>query len=168
VTIHLPLRQALDELSAEGIARAGRITAAALTQDFGIAVPRLVLAGLNPHAGENGALGREEIDIIAPAAAMLRADGIDVHGPVPADTLFHAAARAKYDAALCLYHDQALIPLKTIDFERGVNITLGLPIVRTSPDHGTALGIAGHGLASCESLIAALKTAAEIAERRAM
>jgi 4-hydroxythreonine-4-phosphate dehydrogenase len=168
VTIHQALRAALDDLSTERIVTAGRIAAAALCRDFGIAAPRLAVAGLNPHAGENGSLGREEIEIIAPAVERLRQDGIDVRGPAPADTLFHAAARARYDAVLCMYHDQALIPLKTIDFERGVNITLGLPVVRTSPDHGTALGIAGQGIASAESLLAALRMAGEIAARRAM
>ena len=132
VTIHLPLAEAAGALTTEAILHAGRVTAAALARDFGIAAPRLAVAGLNPHAGEGGALGREEIEIIAPAVAALRAaldaDGIAVDGPAPADTLFHEAARARYDAALCMYHDQALIPLKTIDFARGVNITLGLPM----------------------------------------
>ena len=125
------------------------------------------MAGLNPHAGEHGALGREEIEIIAPAVAELRALGIDAVGPAPADTLFHAAARRRYDAALCMYHDQALIPLKTIDFAGGVNVTLGLPFIRTSPDHGTALDIAGTGKADPTSLIAALKLAGDMAARRA-
>jgi 4-hydroxythreonine-4-phosphate dehydrogenase len=137
-----------------------------LRRDFGIAAPRLAVAGLNPHAGEGGALGREEIEIIAPAVERLRGEGIAVFGPAPADTLFHERARSRYDAALCMYHDQALIPLKTIDFDRGVNVTLGLPFVRTSPDHGTALDIAGRGIANPESLIAALKLAAEMAARR--
>jgi 4-hydroxythreonine-4-phosphate dehydrogenase len=166
VTVHMPLAAALSQLSTAGIVKAGRITAAALAADFGIARPRLAVASVNPHAGENGRLGREEIDIVAPAVAALRADGIEVFGPAPADTLFHPRARARYDAALCMYHDQALIPLKTIDFERGVNVTLGLPFVRTSPDHGTALDIAGKGVASAESLIAALKMAAEMAAAR--
>jgi 4-hydroxythreonine-4-phosphate dehydrogenase len=166
VTIHVALKDALARLSAEAIVTAGRITAAALVADFGIAKPRLAVAGLNPHAGEGGALGREEIEIIAPAVEALRAEGIAVFGPAPPDTLFHERARSRYDAALCMYHDQALIPLKTIDFERGVNVTLGLPFVRTSPDHGTALDIAGSGIASPESLIAALMTAAEMATRR--
>jgi 4-hydroxythreonine-4-phosphate dehydrogenase len=143
------------------------VAAAALATDFGIAAPRLAVAGLNPHAGEGGALGREETEIIAPAVAALRADGIAVDGPAPADTLFHEAARARYDAALCMYHDQALIPLKTIDFARGVNITLGLPFVRTSPDHGTALDIAGQGRADPRSLLAALETARDMAMARA-
>jgi 4-hydroxythreonine-4-phosphate dehydrogenase len=166
VTIHLPLREAVAALSVERIVAAGRITAAALQRDFGIAQPRLAVAALNPHAGENGALGREEIDIIAPATVVLRADGIAIEGPAPADTLFHAAARARYDAVLCMYHDQALIPLKTIDFAHGVNVTLGLPFIRTSPDHGTALDIAGTGKADPSSLIAALALAREMAARR--
>jgi 4-hydroxythreonine-4-phosphate dehydrogenase len=167
VTIHQPLRAALAALSVERIVATGRIAAAGLTRDFGIARPRLAVAGLNPHAGEQGTLGREEIDIIAPAVAELRALGIDAVGPAPADTLFHAAARRRYDAALCMYHDQALIPLKTIDFAGGVNVTLGLPFIRTSPDHGTALDIAGTGTADPTSLIAALRLAGEMAARRA-
>ncbi len=166
VTIHLALREAVAALSTDAIVTAGRITAAGLVRDFGIARPRLAIAGLNPHAGENGTLGREEIDMIAPAVAALREAGITAIGPAPADTLFHAAARLRYDAALCMYHDQALIPLKTIDFDRGVNITLGLPFVRTSPDHGTACDIAGRGVASAESLVAALRVAAEMATHR--
>jgi 4-hydroxythreonine-4-phosphate dehydrogenase len=167
VTIHQPLRAALASLSVERIVATGRIAAAGLMRDFGIARPRLAVAGLNPHAGEHGTLGREEIDIIAPAVAELRALGIDTVGPAPADTLFHAAARRRYDAALCMYHDQALIPLKTIDFAGGVNVTLGLSFIRTSPDHGTALDIAGTGTADPASLIAALRLAGEMAARRA-
>ena len=167
VTIHQSLREALGALTSERIVATGRIAAAALRRDFGIADPRLAVAGLNPHAGEGGTLGREEIDIIAPAVADLRATGIATEGPAPADTLFHAAARRRYDAALCMYHDQALIPLKTIDFSGGVNVTLGLPFIRTSPDHGTALDIAGTGTADPTSLIAALKLAGEMAARRA-
>jgi 4-hydroxythreonine-4-phosphate dehydrogenase len=166
VTIHQPLREALTALSAERIVAVGRIAAAGLARDFGIARPRLAVAGLNPHAGEHGTIGREEIDIIAPAVAALRALGIDASGPAPADTLFHPAARRRYDAALCMYHDQALIPIKTIDFAGGVNVTLGLPFIRTSPDHGTALDIAGTGKADPTSLIAALKLAGEMAARR--
>ncbi|HWI26672.1 MAG TPA: 4-hydroxythreonine-4-phosphate dehydrogenase PdxA [Stellaceae bacterium] len=166
VTIHQPLREALAALSTERIVAVGRIAAAGLARDFGIARPRLAIAGLNPHAGEGGTLGREEIDIIAPAVAALRAAGIDATGPAPADTLFHAAARRRYDAALCMYHDQALIPLKTIDFTGGVNVTLGLPFIRTSPDHGTALDIAGTGKADPASLIAALRLAGEMAGLR--
>jgi len=167
VTIHLPLRDALAALTVEGIVAAGRIAAAGLTRDFAIARPRLAVAGLNPHAGENGTLGREEIEIIAPAVAALRAAAIDATGPAPADTLFHAAARRRYDAVLCMYHDQALIPLKTIDFKHGVNVTLGLPFIRTSPDHGTALDIAGSGKADPSSLLAALALAGEMAALRA-
>ncbi|HUH84697.1 MAG TPA: 4-hydroxythreonine-4-phosphate dehydrogenase PdxA [Stellaceae bacterium] len=167
VTSHLPLRDALAALSFERIVATGRIAAAGLAVDFAIARPRLAVAGLNPHAGENGTLGREEIDIIAPAVAALRAAGIDARGPAPADTLFHAAARTSYDAVICMYHDQALIPLKTIDFARGVNVTLGLPFIRTSPDHGTALDIAGTGKADPSSLLAALALAGEMAALRA-
>jgi 4-hydroxythreonine-4-phosphate dehydrogenase len=167
VTIHLPLREAVAALSTENIIAAGRITAEGLVRDFAVRRPRLAVAALNPHAGERGALGREEIDIIAPAVAALRDAGIAAEGPLPADTLFHAEARRRYDAVLCMYHDQALIPLKTIDFARGVNVTLGLPFVRSSPDHGTALDIAGSGAADPSSLIAALKLAGEMAARRA-
>ncbi len=168
ITIHLPLIEAAGALTTEAIVHAGRVTAAALATDFGIAAPRLAVAGLNPHAGEGGALGREEAEIIAPAVATLSRDGIDVTGPAPADSLFHAAARGRYDAALCMYHDQALIPLKTIDFARGVNITLGLPFVRTSPDHGTALDIAGQGQADPRSLLAAFETARDMARARSV
>jgi 4-hydroxythreonine-4-phosphate dehydrogenase len=166
VIVHHPLAESIRMLRTETIVTAGRITAAALTRDFGIARPRLAVAGLNPHAGENGTLGREEIDIIAPAVAALAALGIDVSGPAPADTLFHATARRRYDAALCMYHDQALIPLKTIDFDRGVNVTLGLPFIRTSPDHGTACDIAGEGIANPASLIAAIALAGDLAAKR--
>jgi 4-hydroxythreonine-4-phosphate dehydrogenase len=167
VTVHLSLADAIRALTSTLIVETGRQVAVALRQDFGIAAPKLAVAALNPHAGEEGALGREERDIVAPAVAALQREGIAARGPLPADTLFHAAARADYDAALCLYHDQALIPLKTIDFERGVNVTLDLPIVRTSPDHGTAFDIAGLGRASFESFIAACALAAEIANERA-
>ena len=166
VTIHLALRRAVESLTAVSIVTAGRVTAAALCRDFGIPAPVLAVAGLNPHAGEAGGLGREEIEIIAPAIAELRALGIDARGPLAADTMFHAEARRTYDAALCMYHDQALIPIKTIDFDGGVNVTLGLPFVRTSPDHGTAFAIAGRGLAREGSLIAALRLAAEMAAKR--
>jgi 4-hydroxythreonine-4-phosphate dehydrogenase len=155
------------ELTQARIVEVGRVTAFALIQDFGIARPRLALAALNPHAGEAGSLGREEIEIIAPAAAQLRAEGIDCQPPQPADSLFHPDARRAYDAVICLYHDQALIPVKTIDFWGGVNVTLGLPIVRTSPDHGTGFAIAGRGVARPDSLIAALRLAGEMAARRA-
>ncbi|GGF25222.1 4-hydroxythreonine-4-phosphate dehydrogenase [Aliidongia dinghuensis] len=167
ITIHQSLQSAIADLSIDKITTVARITAAALTRDFGIARPTLAVSGLNPHAGEGGAFGREEIDVIAPAIQRLCAEGIEVEGPLPADTMFHVRARQTYDAALCMYHDQALIPIKTIDFERGVNVTLGLPFVRTSPDHGTALNLAGTGKASPESLIAALVTADQMARTRA-
>jgi len=167
VTGHVPLAQAIQRLSSDEIVDIGRITAAALDADFGIAQPRLAVAALNPHAGEDGALGREEQEIILPAIELLRGTGINVSGPAPADTLFHEGARKSYDAALCMYHDQALIPLKTVNFYSGVNVTLGLPFVRTSPDHGTALDIAGTGRADTSSLAAALRTAAEIVVCRA-
>ncbi len=166
VTIHVSLRAALDGLTTEAIVTASRITTAALRTQFGIAAPRLAMAGLNPHAGEGGAMGDEESLLIAPAIAALRAEGIDVTGPHPPDTMFTPAAREDYDAAICMYHDQALIPLKTLDMASGVNITLGLPIIRTSPDHGTAFDIAGQGRADPASLIAALRLAATLAERR--
>jgi 4-hydroxythreonine-4-phosphate dehydrogenase len=166
VTIHLALRRAVEQLSRAAIVHAGRVAHQALIRDFGIAAPVLAVAGLNPHAGEAGALGREDIDIIAPAVAELRARGIDARGPLAADTMFHAAARAGYDAALCMYHDQALIPVKTLDFDGAVNVTLGLPFIRTSPDHGTAFDIAGKGVARPDSLIAALRLAAQMAMRR--
>jgi 4-hydroxythreonine-4-phosphate dehydrogenase len=168
VTVHLPLQRAIQDLSTLAIVHAGRITEAALRRDFGVASPALVVAGLNPHAGEAGGLGREEIDIIEPAVAALRAAGIDARGPLAPDTMFHPDARATFDAALCMYHDQALIPIKTIDFYGGVNTTLGLPFVRTSPDHGTALAIAGQGVARAESLIAALRLAGDMSARRAV
>ena len=167
VTVHLSLAEAVKTLDGEAIVACGRIAAEALARDFGISAPRLAVAALNPHAGEGGHLGREEIEIIAPAIETLRAAGIAVAGPFPADSLFHAAARERYDAALCMYHDQALIPLKTIDFDGGVNATLGLPIVRTSPDHGTAFDIAGQGRASARSLVAALRMAGVMARHRA-
>ncbi len=166
VTVHVSLRQALQSLTTEAIVMASRITAEALERDFGIARPRLAMAGLNPHAGEGGALGGEEQTLIAPALAILRSEGFDISGPWPPDTMFTVDARAQYDAAICMYHDQALIPLKTLDMTHGVNVTLGLPIVRTSPDHGTAFDIAGTGRADPASLLAALSLAAEIAGRR--
>jgi 4-hydroxythreonine-4-phosphate dehydrogenase len=165
-TIHVPLHAVPEALRGEHIVEVGRITAQALKVDFGIARPRLAIAALNPHGGESGALGREEIDIIAPAAQALRAAGVDCSDPKPADTLFHPEARAGYDAVICMYHDQALIPVKMLDFWGGVNLTLGLPIVRTSPDHGVGYDIAGRGVARADSLIAAIRMAAEIAERR--
>jgi 4-hydroxythreonine-4-phosphate dehydrogenase len=167
VTIHLALREAVAQLTTAAIVHAGRVVDAALRRNFGIAAPVLAVAGLNPHAGENGGLGREDIEIVAPAVAQLRAAGIDARGPLAADTMFHTAARHGYDAALCMYHDQALIPIKTIDFDGAVNVTLGLPFIRTSPDHGTAFDIAGKGVARPDSLIAALKLAAQMAARRA-
>lgn len=167
VTVHVALRRAIESLSSELIVGAGRLTARALARDFACPEPRLAVAALNPHAGEQGSIGTEEIEIIDPAIRRLREDGLAVAGPLAADSMFHPAARARYDAAICMYHDQALIPLKAIDFEGGVNVTLGLDIVRTSPDHGTALDIAGSGRASEASLVAALRLAAEIAERRA-
>jgi len=167
VTIHVSLRQALAGVTTEAILATARAADAALRRDFSIAAPRLAVAGLNPHAGEQGAMGTEEQTIIAPAIAQLRAEGIDATGPFPPDTMFTDAARPTYDAAICMYHDQALIPLKTLDMTNGVNVTLGLPIVRTSPDHGTAFGIAGKGVADPASLIAALRLAAELATRRA-
>jgi 4-hydroxythreonine-4-phosphate dehydrogenase len=166
VTVHASLRNSIGMLTTDAIVVAARTTAIALRREFGIAHPRLAVAGLNPHAGEQGALGDEETTIIAPALATLRAEGIDVSGPWPPDTMFTRAARARYDAAICMYHDQALIPLKTLDMDHGVNITLGLPIVRTSPDHGTAYDIAGKGIADPSSLIAAIELAATLAARR--
>jgi 4-hydroxythreonine-4-phosphate dehydrogenase len=167
VTIHVALRKAIDTLTTQEIVATSRIVAQALERDFGVDRPRLALAGLNPHAGEEGSLGREDIEIVAPAVAALRADGISVSGPLPPDTMFHQVARAQYDAAVCMYHDQALIPLKTLAFDTGVNVTLGLPFVRTSPDHGTALDIAGKGVASAASLVAALRLAGTMAGHRA-
>ena len=166
VTIHVSLRAALDLLTTAGIVAAGRILAAALRAQFGIAHPRIAVAGLNPHAGEAGAMGTEEATLIQPAIAALRAEGLRVTGPHPPDTMFTPAARAAYDAALCMYHDQALIPLKTLDMASGVNVTLGLPIIRTSPDHGTAFDIAGQNRADPSSLVAALRLAATLAQRR--
>jgi 4-hydroxythreonine-4-phosphate dehydrogenase len=166
VTIHIALRQAAEQLTSAAIVHAGVVTHQALIRDFGIAAPVLAVAGLNPHAGEAGALGREDIEIVAPAIAELRDRGIDARGPLAADTMFHAAARRGYDAALCMYHDQALIPIKTLDFDAAVNVTLGLPFIRTSPDHGTAFDIAGKGIACPDSLIAALRLAAAMAARR--
>ncbi len=164
VTIHLSLREAIARLSTDLIVSTARIVAAGLKRRFGIARPRLAVSGLNPHAGEDGSLGSEDKAIVAPAIAILRGEGIDARGPLPADTMFHEAARKTYDCAICMYHDQALIPIKTIAFDEGVNVTLGLPFIRTSPDHGTAFDIAGTGRANPASLIAALRLAARMAE----
>lgn len=166
ITIHIALHRVALELTTDRIETCGRILAQSLTQDFGIAKPRIAVAALNPHAGEDGTMGDEESRIIQPAVNRLRAAGIDIFDPAPADTLFHARARTHYDAVLCMYHDQALIPLKTIDFDRGVNTTLGLPLVRASPDHGTAFDIAAQGIANAESFIAALYGAATMAQHR--
>lgn len=166
VTIHIALAEVASALTATLLESSIRITQTGLQRDFGVANPRLAVAGLNPHAGEGGAMGREEIDMIAPVLNRLRAEGFNLAGPVSADTMFHARARAGYDAAICMYHDQALIPIKTLDFDGGVNVTLGLPFVRTSPDHGTAYDIAGKGIARPDSLIAALRMAAEMAKAR--
>lgn len=163
VTIHVSLRDAIEQLTSHLITATARIVVADLKTRFGIRRPRLAIAGLNPHAGEDGTMGDEEQTIIQHAITVLQNEGIDVTGPLPADTMFHPAARAKYDCALCMYHDQALIPIKTIAFDDGVNVTLGLPFIRTSPDHGTAFGIAGTGQANPSSLIAALKLAARMA-----
>lgn len=166
VTIHEAISAVPALLNIETIVNVARVTAQALTDDFGVAAPRLAVAGLNPHAGEAGTIGSEEVEIIAPAVQALRELGIAASGPHPADTLFHAEARAKFDAAICMYHDQALIPVKMVDFWGGVNVTLGLPIVRTSPDHGVGFDIAGRGVARPDSLIAALRMADAIATRR--
>ena len=163
VTIHVSLRDAIAQLSTELIVTTVRIVVEGLRHRFGIARPRLALSGLNPHAGEDGTLGTEEETIIAPAIELLRRSDIDVRGPLPADTLFHEAARKSYDCAICMYHDQTLIPIKTLAFDEAVNVTLGLPFVRTSPDHGTAFDIAGTGRANPASLIAALRLAAQMA-----
>jgi 4-hydroxythreonine-4-phosphate dehydrogenase len=167
VTVHEPLSKVAGLLSVDRIVNAGLVTAQALRRDFGIAEPRLAVAGLNPHAGEDGGIGREETEIVEPAVRALADLGVNVTGPHPADTLFAEAMRPRYDAAICLYHDQALIPIKMLDFWGGVNVTLGLPIVRTSPDHGTAFDIAGRGLARPDSLIAAVKLADQLARARA-
>ncbi len=164
VTIHIALREVPEALTTDLIVATARITAADLEYRFGIAKPRLAVAGLNPHAGEGGAMGAEDERIIRPAIERLRAEGIDAFGPLPADTLFHARARAGYDVALCMYHDQALIPAKALAFDEAVNVTLGLPFIRTSPDHGTAFDIAGKGIARADSLIAALRLARRLAD----
>ncbi len=166
LTVHMALAEVPRRLDEDAIVEQARIVDLALRRDFGIANPRLAVASLNPHAGEGGAMGDEEERIIGPALRRLRAEGLDIVGPLPADTMFHERARAGYDAALCMYHDQALVPVKTLHFDDAVNVTLGLPFVRTSPDHGTALGIAGQGIARPDSLIAAIELAAVMALRR--
>ena len=166
VTIHVSLREALAQLSSDLIVTTARIAAAELKSHFGIARPRLAVSGLNPHAGEDGSLGTEDQTIVAPAVNRLRGEGLEIRGPLPADTMFHEAARRTYDCAICMYHDQALIPIKTLAFEDAVNVTLGLPFIRTSPDHGTAFDIAGTGKANPSSLIAALRLAARMADAR--
>jgi 4-hydroxythreonine-4-phosphate dehydrogenase len=166
VTIHVPLKSVPSLLTTEAIVSSARVVHASLQRDFGIERPRLAVAGLNPHAGEQGTIGTEDDDIVRPAIETLRAEGIEALGPYSADTMFHEAARKTYDAAITMYHDQGLIPIKTLAFDEGVNVTLGLPFVRTSPDHGTAFDIAGKGIASPSSLLAALKLAAAMSERR--
>ena len=166
VTIHIPIADVPRTLTADLLESTIRITIAGLIRDFGITNPRLAVAGLNPHAGEGGAMGGEELAMIAPLVARLKAEGLAITGPMSADTMFHPAARARYDAAICMYHDQALIPIKTLDFAGGVNVTLGLPFVRTSPDHGTAYDIAGKGVADPSSLVAALRMAWRMAQAR--
>src|SRR3979490_3029958 len=163
VTIHLSLREAMAQLSRDLIVTTARIVVADLKARLGLARPRLAASGLNPHAGEDGSLGNEELTIVAPAIEILRSEGFEVRGPLPADTMFHGAARKTYDCAICMYHDQALIPVKTLAFEEAVNVTLGLPFIRTSPDHGTAFDIAGTGKANPSSLIAALRLATRMA-----
>ena len=167
VTVHIPLKEVPAQLTREAILSQARVTARDLQRFFDIAQPRLAFTGLNPHAGENGTMGREEIEIIRPALEVLRQEGLHVLGPLSADTAFHAEARAQYDAILCMYHDQALIPVKTLDFHGGINVSLGLPFIRTSPDHGTALGIAGKGIANPKSLIAAIRLASRMARAAA-
>lgn len=167
LTIHMPLRDVPAMLTTDLIMSRVRVTERGLIRNFGIEAPRIAIAGFNPHAGEGGAIGTEEIEIIAPAIEQLRAEGINITGPHSPDTLFHARARANYDAAICHYHDQALIPIKTLYFDEGVNLTLGLPIVRTAPDHGTAFEIAGKNIAEPGAMIAAIRVAAECAEMRA-
>jgi 4-hydroxythreonine-4-phosphate dehydrogenase len=167
VTIHVPLATVPRDLSTAMIVRTSATVAADLSSRFGIARPRLAIAGLNPHAGEGGSMGHEDQTVVRPAVEELRRRGIDVRGPLPADTMFHPRARAGYDAAICMYHDQALIPAKTLAFDETVNVTLGLPFIRTSPDHGTAFDIAGKGIARPDSLIAALKLARRMADTEA-
>jgi len=165
-TIHIPLSDVPRALTPALLERVIRLTAAGMERDFGIIGPRIAVAGLNPHAGEGGNMGREEVEWIGPLVARLAAEGLAVYGPLPADTMFHARARAGYDVAVCAYHDQALIPIKTLAFDEGVNVTLGLPFIRTSPDHGTAFDIAGKGIAKAESVVAALRMAARMSASR--
>ena len=167
VTIHVAIDQLPELITADRVMRVARVVHESMKHDFGIGAPRLALAALNPHAGEGGSIGLQEVEVLRPAAAALRAEGINISDPLPADTLFHDEARARYDATVCLYHDQALIPVKTLDFWGGVNATLGLPIVRTSPDHGTGFDIAGKGIARADSFIAAVRLASEMAAARA-
>ena len=167
VTIHVAIDQLPELVTAERVMRVARVVHESMKRDFGIQAPRLAMAALNPHAGEGGSIGLQEIEVLRPAAAALRAEGLNITDPLPADTLFHDEARARYDATVCLYHDQALIPVKTLDFWGGVNATLGLPIVRTSPDHGTGFDIAGKGIARADSFIAAVRLASEMAAARA-
>ena len=167
-TIHIPLKEIFRHLNSRDIVATARVILAALAKDFGIHRPRLAIAGVNPHSGEEGTMGYEETEIIAPAITELREEGHEVLGPLAADSMFHEDSRKRYDAALCMFHDQALIPIKTLDFWGGVNVTLGLPIIRTSPDHGTALEIAGKNLANDTSMISAIEMAAEIADRRGL
>lgn len=166
-TIHIPVSQVPATLTPALLEEVIRVTARGLQRDFGLPHPRLAIAGLNPHAGEGGAMGREEIEMISPLMNRLMAEGFDLRGPMSADTMFHPRARASYDAAICMYHDQALIPIKTLDFDGGVNVTLGLPFIRTSPDHGTGFDIAGKGLAKPDSTVAALQLAAKLGKARA-
>jgi len=165
-TIHIPLADVPTALTADVLVDTILVTHAAMRRDFGIAKPRIAVAGLNPHAGENGKMGTEEIALITPIIDRFRADGMNITGPLSADTMFHPTARAAYDVAICMYHDQALIPIKTLDFSGGVNVTLGLPFIRTSPDHGTAFDIAGTGTADATSMIAALRMAAQMTDAR--
>ena len=166
VTIHIPLADVPSVLTSELIVATARVAAADLERRFGLKTPRLAVSGLNPHAGEGGAIGTEDENVVRPAIETLRAEGIDAFGPLPADTMFHPRARAGYDVAICMYHDQALIPAKALAFDEAVNVTLGLPFIRTSPDHGTAFGIAGKGIARPDSLIAALKLARQLADTK--
>jgi 4-hydroxythreonine-4-phosphate dehydrogenase len=165
-TIHVPLAEVPHLLVPGLLERVIRVTEAALREDWGLKSPRVAVAGLNPHAGEDGLMGTEEQTVIGPVLDKLRDEGLNLLGPLPADTMFHAEARAGYDAAVCMYHDQALIPIKTLDFSRGVNVTAGLPFIRTSPDHGTAFGIAGKGVADPRSMMAAIQLARELSRRR--